>query len=387
MKKIFTLLFLSVVITSFSQSTTVVISQVYGGGGANTGTPTYKNDYVELYNKSNTTQDISGFVLAYGSSTGQFGSSATNYFTFPASTTIAPGKYLFIQLGTVGTAGADFPVTPDFVTTNINAAAANGKFALFNTGFVANSCGATATPCTLPNTSIVDLVAYGTSNNAEGGSPVPALSVTTGAVRKQNGALDTDNNANDFDVVTNPVPRNSSYVMPLNLLGFRGAVINGDANLVWNTANEVNVAGFIVEKSTNGSNFENVGFVAAKNTASATYNFTTSLTAGNNFYRLKMLDKDGTYSYSKVITLNNRTGLKLELFPNPVVNTLTLTHEKATETARVKVTAIDGKILLTQVLQAGATQSTVDVSKLTKGTYVLVYDNDGKNSAIVFVKQ
>lgn len=179
----------------------------------------------------------------------------------------------------------------------------------------------------------------------------------------------------------------NAATMPLNLLGFRGAVINGDANLVWNTANEVNVAGFIVEKSTNGSNFENVGFVAAKNTASATYNFTTSLTVGNNFYRLKMMDKDGTYSYSKVITLNNRTGVKLELFPNPVVNTLTLTHEKATETARVKVTAIDGKILLTQVLQAGATQSTVDVSKLTKGTYVLVYDNDGKNSAVIFVKQ
>jgi len=89
---------------------------------------------------------------------------------------------------------------------------ASGKIALVTGGFVQNSCGNTANPCSLPNVNIIDLVSYGASNNAEGGSPTNggiALTNTKGSVRKNNGYTDTDNNNFDFNVVTNPVPRNS----------------------------------------------------------------------------------------------------------------------------------------------------------------------------------
>ncbi|HZT61273.1 MAG TPA: lamin tail domain-containing protein [Pyrinomonadaceae bacterium] len=78
--------------TSAAPSTSIVISQVYPGGGASTGSPTYKNDYVELFNLTSSPISLTGFSLQYGSSTGNFGSSSTNIYAFPAGTTIAANK-------------------------------------------------------------------------------------------------------------------------------------------------------------------------------------------------------------------------------------------------------------------------------------------------------
>ncbi|HEX8289296.1 MAG TPA: FG-GAP-like repeat-containing protein [Pyrinomonadaceae bacterium] len=195
-------------------SNTIVISQVYGGGGSNNAGPTYKPDYVELFNRSNSPQSLNGSALQYGSSTGQFGSSATNIFALP-DVTLQPGQYFLVQLGTVGTAGADLPVTPDAVTTNLSMSGTSGKVALTNTT-TALGCGATATPCALPDPRIIDLVAYGEANNAEGGASVnngTALTNTQGSVRKGNGCTETDNNNNDFTVVTNPIPRNRASAL------------------------------------------------------------------------------------------------------------------------------------------------------------------------------
>nr|MDQ3283339.1 lamin tail domain-containing protein [Acidobacteriota bacterium] len=110
----------------------IVISQVYGGGGANTGTPTYKNDYVELFNAGGSAVTISGWSLQYGASTGNFGSSATNIYTFGAGISIPAGKYRLVQLGAAGSVGGTFPVTADDTTTNLTMSAASGKVALVN---------------------------------------------------------------------------------------------------------------------------------------------------------------------------------------------------------------------------------------------------------------
>ncbi|HMX27508.1 MAG TPA: ExeM/NucH family extracellular endonuclease, partial [Blastocatellia bacterium] len=192
-------------------SSDVVISQVYGGGGATSGTPTYINDYIELFNRGNSPVTLTGYALQYGSSAGNFGASASQIYAI-STVTIQPGKYLLIQVGGAGTVGAALPVTPDQTTGNISMSAASGKIALANTA-TGLGCGATATPCTLPDVRIVDSVSYGASNNGEGGTTVnngSALTNTQGGVRKTNGCTETDNNNSDFSVVTAPVPRNSA---------------------------------------------------------------------------------------------------------------------------------------------------------------------------------
>jgi hypothetical protein len=226
MKKIFTflsLLFASV--SGFSQSTTLTISQVYGGGGGSTGT--YLYDYVELHNVSAVTQSLTGFSLQYGSATGNFGS----IYSFPAGTSIPAGGYLLIQTSSVGSAGAAFPVPADLITTALNMSGASGKVALANQT-AALGCGATATLCTLPNAAIIDLVSFGAAGNAEGGSTVnngSALTSVQGAVRKSNGCQDTNNNNSDFDVITAPVPRNSSSAVVL--CGVSGPIISAGGNI------------------------------------------------------------------------------------------------------------------------------------------------------------
>ncbi len=195
-------------------STTFVISQANGGGGGSTGT--YLFDYVELHNVSGTAQSLNGLSLYYGSSTGQFASATTNAYAL-ANVSVPAGKYYLVQLGAAGTAGANLPVAPDETTTNLSMSATNGKVALVTAALAQNTCGATATPCTLPNAAIIDLVAWGAANNAEGGAATnggAAITSSQGNVRKgggvDNGCTDTDNNNADFDIITAPIPRNSA---------------------------------------------------------------------------------------------------------------------------------------------------------------------------------
>lgn len=182
-----------------SQSTTVVISQVYGGG-SNTGA-TFNADFVELHNVSNVDQDISGFKILYGSSTGNLASSATNAFTFPPTGVIIPaGGYLLVA-ATAGATGSALP-TPDYTFT-LNLSGTNGKVA-FGTGAMVNN----TTLALQPAGSVIDFVGYGSANEFETAA-CPVLSATTAAIRNTNGCDDTNNNSTNFTVGT-PNPRNSA---------------------------------------------------------------------------------------------------------------------------------------------------------------------------------
>ncbi|MFL6245990.1 MAG: DNA/RNA non-specific endonuclease [Thermoanaerobaculia bacterium] len=197
-------------LVSLAVSANVVMSQVYGGGGASSGTPAYTNDYVELFNTGTVDVPIGGWSLQYGSSTGNFGNTG-NVFTFPAGTTVRAGRNLLVKLGAAGTLGATF--TADLTSSGLSMAAGSGKVALVNTN-APLGCGTVA--CSLPDSRIVDLVSWGAANNGEGGTTVnngTALNSSNGAIRKLDGCQDTDNNRDDFFVATvagGLVPRTSA---------------------------------------------------------------------------------------------------------------------------------------------------------------------------------
>ena len=117
------------------------------------------------------------------------------------------------------------------------------------------------------------------------------------------------------------------------------------------------------------------------------YEFETAAPATTTYYRLKMVDKNGAFSYSPVVVLNASVSTKkLTVFPNPAVNTITLSHAQALEGASVKILNAAGKTVSVSNLQTGATQTTVDVSKLTKGTYIVSVENNGQKVVSQFVK-
>lgn len=183
----------------------VRISQVYGGGG-NSGA-TYSNDYIELYNNSAVSVDMSGWSLQYNSATGttDMGTCVNCLTVFPAGSCIGPNGYFLIQLACgTNTAAPPLPVTPDLAVAPCGTAANNLSATSGKIGLKSNSA---TTPCS-PTTAFVDLVGYGTANCAEG-LAAGGLSNSSMAVRNLGGAQDSDNNNLDFTVVANATPHNS----------------------------------------------------------------------------------------------------------------------------------------------------------------------------------
>ena len=201
MKKLYTLL--SIIIISAVSQAQVVISQVYGAGG-NTGA-TYTHDFVELFNRGNSSVTITGHTLQYASATGTF--NASNVQTLPSITLQAGQYYLIQQSG--GTNGVALPATPDLVTTVADnfvilaMSATNGKIALVNG--LTNITG-------LSDSSVVDFVGFGTASTFEGTAAAPAPSTTTSILRLSNGCTDTNNNGADFQAGT-ITPRNTSTTL------------------------------------------------------------------------------------------------------------------------------------------------------------------------------
>jgi predicted extracellular nuclease len=170
----------------------VVISQVYGGGG-NSGA-TFRNDFVELFNRGPAPVSLTGWSLQYGPATG------TTWQVTLLTGSIAPGGYYLVQLASQAVVGA--PLPPADATGTTNLAAGAGKIALQGTtAEIVGACPAGAT---------ADLVGYGgTANCFEGAGRAPAPSSTTAAFRTRGGCLDSDNNSVDFNIAP-PAPRNTA---------------------------------------------------------------------------------------------------------------------------------------------------------------------------------
>ncbi|MEO7263038.1 MAG: ExeM/NucH family extracellular endonuclease [Jatrophihabitantaceae bacterium] len=165
-----------------SSGAPVVINEVYGGGG-NAGA-TYKQDFIELYNKSAAPVNLAGWSVQYASATG------TSWATTELTGTLPAGSHYVVReaQGTGGTTDI-----PSDVTGTIAMSGTAGKVALVNASG-ALTCGADCDG----NAAVVDFVGFGTTaNDFAGTGPTPAPSNTNSVSR--NAAHDnTANNAADF---------------------------------------------------------------------------------------------------------------------------------------------------------------------------------------------
>lgn len=177
-------------------------------------------------------------------------------------------------------------------------------------------------------------------------------------------------------------------VFPISLLSFNAAAANNVVNLTWATVNENGAGSFQVERSANGKDFNRIGgALAAKNGSANNYNTVdANPIAGTGYYRLKMIDQDGSYHYSNIVTVKGKT-VGVSVFPNPVKDQMTIQHEGASKLATISIIDFGGKQALRVNVQAGATQTSIDATKLAPGTYMIVYNNDGVQSTRQFVKQ
>jgi chondroitin AC lyase len=188
---------------------------------------------------------------------------------------------------------------------------------------------------------------------------------------------------------TNTVVIHITSVVPLHLISFTGSVLqDGKNQLQWKTSNEDNVDYYSIERSDNGNGFSNLLRQKAVGKGDNNYQiFDETPLSGFNYYRLKMFDKDGRYTYSNIIRLKNNSTVSFSIFPNPAKSNLTVTHPAGDQNSYIRLSQTDGKILLTQRISVGTLQSTLNISALTPGIYFITVYSDKAKDIFKIIKE
>jgi hypothetical protein len=170
----------------------------------------------------------------------------------------------------------------------------------------------------------------------------------------------------------------TSPVVPVELVSFSANVIDNKVSLTWETATELNNAGFEVQRSIDKVNFAAVGFVKGNGTTteSHSYSFVDNITnSGTYYYRLKQTDFSGSYEYSNIIeAIGQPTEFSLsQNYPNPFNPTTTISFSLPVQ-SQVHLLLIDVlgnvvKDVAEGIYEAGTHKVTLDASNLASGVY------------------
>lgn len=180
----------------------------------------------------------------------------------------------------------------------------------------------------------------------------------------------------------NNVPNSNVYdstcaltILPVDYISFTGDSRDKDNILYWSTASEINNDYFLVEKSSNGFNFETIGRLEGIGTTTETsqYSFVDSeIEIGTCYYRLKQVDKDGAYEYSKVISLERKSTDLIHIYPNPAVSELHIVVDgQTTRYGDITIYDLAGKRMLSQNNVDLSNEFSLNVSNLKAGTYFI----------------
>ncbi len=173
-------------------------------------------------------------------------------------------------------------------------------------------------------------------------------------------------------------------LLPITWLDFSAQKLSSDVVVSWQTAVEGAFDHYEVQRSANGIDFGTLASID-KN-AAATYTDQTPL-QGVSYYRMKAVDADGKYSYSKtvIVTFDNSKN-SFTYYPNPVTDVLNVVFNNTqTERLSFEFTSITGQVIFTQMQNAteGSNRVQLDVRNLNNGLYVLKIKDSNNNTRSV----
>lgn len=162
--------------------------------------------------------------------------------------------------------------------------------------------------------------------------------------------------------------------LPVTLISFSAARENTTSLVSWATSEEINSAFFEIQHSTNAKTWTKVGEVPSANAGKIlqTYSFTHTETVSNmNYYRLKMVDLDGTYQYSKIVRVDmGELTESVSFGPNPTSDFLTISSGNWAGIKQIRLVDNSGRIVYSSN-SLGKPEPVINVSKLSPGLYVL----------------
>jgi trimeric autotransporter adhesin len=185
---------------------------------------------------------------------------------------------------------------------------------------------------------------------------------------------------------------NFAVALPVTLTKFNAQPKGSEVLVTWTTANELNSSHYVVEKSVDGRSFTAIGTVNASGYIISSVNYQLidpSPLQGLNYYRLKQVDVDGKYAYSATVTVNFVATDVLNVYPNPVANTIEIRLNSTSKDLVVQVTGLDGVLILQakgDIKQINQ-QINQQLPRLKSGMYVLQLSNAGEKHVIKFIKE
>jgi hypothetical protein len=171
---------------------------------------------------------------------------------------------------------------------------------------------------------------------------------------------------------------------PILLTSLTGQYVNDADVLTAVIQVAVNVKVVQLEKSTDGTNFTYLGNMATAPVTPGTYKYNDeNPSAGNSYYRLRIVNNDGSFSYSYIVLLNHTVAFTIEAYPNPVQNNLTVHFQNANAgTYNLMLTDIQGRNVFVQKVSTTQGQTgdmNISLSGYAAGTYFMqVTDASGK---------
>jgi hypothetical protein len=212
---------------------------------------------------------------------------------------------------------------------------------------------------------------YGNSNFYSG---TASGSNTSGSTASSTGSTATSD-LNVFAFV------NTATVLPVTLTSFTAVANKCEADLSWSTANEKEFSHFDVERSTDGVVYTKLARVEnLHNSAGSNYKYTDRNAAGTSYYRLKMVDVGGSYTYSKTVIVRTNCNTAISdwtVFPNPLPQgndvKVQLANGTGIQKVNLVITDLPGRTIMQQTYSAteGSNLFTVPANNLVPGTYTI----------------
>jgi hypothetical protein len=181
------------------------------------------------------------------------------------------------------------------------------------------------------------------------------------------GAITTAAAVTDFSPFT-LASASSLNPLPINLLSFTATQNNNQVALRWVVENEISLSGYEVERSTDGIHFTSIINTAAQGgTAQISYKTNdNNPVKGVNYYRLKIIDINGSYTNSIIVTVDLATKLNIGIGPNPARDYFVIKNAPAFK--QIQIVNITGSILLQMYPTAG---NRYNIAGLGKGVYLV----------------
>ena len=202
--------------------------------------------------------------------------------------------------------------------------------------------------------------------------------------------IDPNNNGNAGEAGENmPTPLVLS-TLPVRFTSVAASLINNTtATINWTIATpSINAQKFQVEYSVNGTNWQVVGNVNITNTNQSNYKFIhQQIPTGNLYYRIKELDKDGSYNFSRIVLLHPASSERqFVIIPNPANNFIQVSSPyDINGKTQLELFDVAGRRLLSKSISLSIEE--INTSQLSNGTYVikLTHNEDTKTQKVLIV--